>query len=69
MSALEICLLICLFCALGGWVSSFISYLRLERLCKRLLKMNSDLFLEMIKLSEVEYHDQNPFEEFKGENH
>ena len=35
----------------------------------RTLKMNSDLFLEMLKLSEVEDHNQSPFEEFKGENH
>lgn len=69
MTALEIGLLVSLCLAIFAWVSLFISYLRLEKACKHLLKMNSDLFLEMIKLSEVEDHDQTPFEEFKGENH
>ena len=69
MTALEIGLLVSLCLAIFAWVPLFISYFRLERVCKHLLKMNSDLFLEMLKLSEVEDHDQNPFEEFKGENH
>lgn len=69
MTTLEIVLLVSLCIAICCWVVVVISYLRLERLCKHLLKMNSDLFLEMLKLSEVEDHDQNPFEEFKGENH
>lgn len=69
MTVLEICLLVSLCLIICSWVSLFIGYLRLEKLCNRLLKMNSDLFLEMLKLSEVEDHDQNPFEEFKGENH
>lgn len=69
MTALEIGLLVSLCLVIGGWVSLLISYFRLEKVCKHLLKMNSDLFLEMIKLSEVEDRNQNPFEEFKGENH
>lgn len=69
MTILEICLLICLCCAVGSLIVLSINYNRLERVCKHLLKMNNDLFLEMLKLSEVEDHDQNPFEEFKGENH
>ena len=69
MTTLEIGLLVGLCLVICGWVSLLISYLRLEKVCKHLLKMNSDLFLEMKKLSEVEDHNQNPFEEFKGENH
>lgn len=69
MTALEIGLLVSLCCAIGAFIVLFINYNRLEKVCKNLLKMNSDLFLAMLKLSEVEDHDQNPFEEFKGENH
>ena len=69
MTALEIGLLVSLCLVICGWVSLFISYLRLEKVCKALLKMNSDLFRDMIKLSELEVPNQSPFDEFKGENH
>lgn len=69
MTTLEICLLVSLCLVIGVLIASFVNFHCLEKICKRLIKMNSDLFLEMLKLSEVEAHDQNPFEEFKGENH
>lgn len=69
MTALELILLFSLCFTLAPLIVLSINYIRLEKVCKHLLKMNSDLFLEMLKLSEVEDHDQNPFDEFKGENH
>lgn len=69
MTNLEIILLFSLCFMIGAIAILFFVNNRLEKMCKHLLEMNTNLLAEMIKLSEFETTDKTPFDEFKGENH